>query len=44
MRIETERLVIRDLERKDQEQLCKIVWKKCGGAVLKWENAYMYQI
>ena len=28
MRIETERLVIRDLERKDQEQLFKIVWQK----------------
>lgn len=28
MRIETERLVIRDLERKDQEQLYKIVWQK----------------
>lgn len=26
MRIETERLVIRDLERKEQEQLYKIVW------------------
>ena len=25
-RIETERLVIRDLERKEQEQLYKIVW------------------
>ncbi len=28
MRIETERLVIRDLERKDQKQLYKIVWQK----------------
>lgn len=28
MRIETERLIIRDLERKDQEQLFKIVWQK----------------
>ena len=28
MRIETERLIIRDLERKDQEQLYKIVWQK----------------
>ena len=28
MRIETDRLVIRDLERKDQEQLYKIVWQK----------------
>ena len=28
MRMETERLVIRDLERKDQEQLYKIVWQK----------------
>ena len=28
MRIETERLVIRDLEQKDKEQLFKIVWQK----------------
>lgn len=28
MRIETKRLVIRDLERKDREQLFKIVWQK----------------
>lgn len=28
MKIETDRLVIRDLERKDQEQLYKIVWQK----------------
>lgn len=28
MRIETQRLIIRDLERKDQEQLYKIVWQK----------------
>lgn len=28
MRIETERLIIRDLEQKDKEQLFKIVWQK----------------
>ena len=28
MRIETDRLVIRDLEQKDKEQLFKIVWQK----------------
>ena len=28
MRLETERLIIRDLERKDQKQLYKIVWQK----------------
>ena len=28
MKIETERLIIRDLERKDQEQLYNIVWQK----------------
>ncbi len=28
MRIETDRLIIRDLERKDQERLHKIVWQK----------------
>lgn len=28
MRIETERLIIRDLEQKDKEQLFKIVWQE----------------
>lgn len=28
MRIETERLIIRDLEQKDKEQLYKIVWQE----------------
>ena len=28
MKIETERLVIRDLEQKDKEQLFRIVWQK----------------
>ncbi len=28
MRIETDRLIIRDLEKKDKEQIFKIVWQK----------------
>lgn len=38
MRIETGRLVIRDLERKDQNQLYKIVWQKHKRIQLMYMN------
>ena len=40
MRIETERLVIRDLERKDQEQLYKIFSMKATKIRIYTENRH----